>query len=259
MSPSGQVNQLHADTAPQGLRVTSRFLALYRLMLRLQVTRARLTALTIGGAFAVLVAFVLRGSHQSNVTQVGAVLIGEYGLWLLVPITALLLSSATLGEVYDEGTLVYLWLRPVPRWQLAVSSFLSSLTVALPITLIPLLAAATATGASSDLITGVLLTVPLSLFAYCGAFCALGLISRRCFIWGLLYIFIIEGFVARGGESLAKLAIRSYSESLLSGLTGADLRPFDVIAPPYSWIVPLAVGFLGVLLTIRRLRVQDIP
>src|SRR4051794_23027069 len=90
----------------------SKFLAIYRVFLRLQLSRTRVITLTLGGLLAVLVAVVLRGSGQSNRTQVGAILIGEYGLWLLVPIAALLLSSATLGEAYDEGSIVYLWLRP---------------------------------------------------------------------------------------------------------------------------------------------------
>lgn len=245
-------------TATSG-KPSSRFVALYRLMLRVQLSRARALALVCGGILAVLVALVLRGSGQSDQMQVGALLIGEYGLWLLVPITALLLCSATLGEIHDDGTLVYLWLRPVPRWMLAMSAFVSSLTVALPVTLIPLLLAALLTGAPVDLAIGVLVTVPLSLLAYCGIFTALGLKSRRSFVWGLLYIFIIEGFVARGGDSLAKLAIRSYSESVLADITGANLAPFAVIASPYSWIVPLAAALLGVLYTIRRLHVQDIP
>lgn len=251
--------QSGTGAAGRSARRASRFAALYRLMLRLQLSRTRLFALSVGGLLGVLVALVLRGSKQSNMLQVGAVLIGEYGLWLLVPITALLLSSATLGEVNDEETLVYLWLRPVPRWQLALSAVLSSLTIAVPITVIPLMVAAAVTGAPAELLWGVLVTVPLSLVAYCGVFCALGLRSNRSFIWGLLYIFIVEGFVARGGESLARLAIRSYSESLLADMTGADLKPFNVIASPSSWILPIAVGTLGVLYTIRRLRVQDIP
>ena len=130
----------------------------------------------------------------SNLMQVGANLMREYGLWLLVPIAALLLATATLGEMYDDGTLVYLWLRPVARWQIAVAAMASTMTVALPITLVPLLIAALLTGAPADLAIGVLVTVPLSLVAYVGGFTALGLKSRRAIVWGLMYI---DGLVLR--------------------------------------------------------------
>jgi ABC-2 type transport system permease protein len=240
-------------------RQPSAFVALFRLFLRTQITRARLAALTIGGALAIVVAFALRRSAQTNPDQIGAVLVGEYGLWLLVPITALLLASATLGEMYDDGTLVYVWLRPVGRTKVALAAILSSLVVALPLDLVPLLVAAVVSGSSSMLAVGVLVTVTLSLLAYVPAFCALGLRSRRSFIWGLLYIFIVEGFVARGGESLAKLAVRSYSESVLASITGANLEPFSVIGLPWAWIVPLAVGGLSLGYLVRRLRAQDIP
>jgi ABC-2 type transport system permease protein len=250
---------VRAAIEPSAGRQPSPFLAIYRLLLRLQMTKARLFGLAALGSLAVVVALVIRSTRQSDPTQAGAALVNEYGLWLLVPITALLLASATLGEANDDGSLVYLWLRPVARWQLAVAALLSSMTVALPLTLIPLLLAGLLTGASGELTVGVLVTVPLILFAYCGAFGALGLRSRRSVIWGLAYIFIIEGFVARGGDTLAKLGIRSYAASLLGDLTGTELDPFDVINPPWTWLVPAAIGVLGVLYAVRRLHVQDIP
>jgi len=228
-------------------------------MLRLQASPLRLVGLSAGGLLAVAVAVMLRSARQSDPLQVGAILIGEYGLWLLVPITALLLSSSTLGELYDDGTLVYLWLRPIPRSRLVFAAVLSTFSLALPITLVPLLLAAVVSRGGQTLTVGVLVTVPLVLFAYVGVFSALALKSRRSVIWGLFYIFIIEGFVARGGESLAKLAIRSYGYSVLGDMTEATLEPFAVVAAPWSWLMPLVIGALSVGYAVHRLHVQDVP
>ena len=47
--------------------------------------------------------------------EAGTSFIDAFGLSLLVPVTTLVFASAALGDPADDGTLVYLWLRPVPR------------------------------------------------------------------------------------------------------------------------------------------------
>ena len=39
----------------------------------------------------------------------------SYGLSLLIPVVALVFASAALGYLAEDGTLVYLWLRPLAR------------------------------------------------------------------------------------------------------------------------------------------------
>jgi ABC-2 type transport system permease protein len=230
---------------------------LFTLFVKMQLTRARVIGLSLAGLVGVLVALALHNASRLD-PNVGPDLVSLFGLELFVPVTALLLSTATLGDMNDDGTLVYLWMRPVARWRIVATSVGSSFLAALPLTLIPLLLAAVITGNSADLVIGTLVSVPLSLIAYSCFFGALGLRSRRSVIWGLLYIFIIEGFVARGGDGLAHLAIRCYSESVLSSITQIPLDQ-GVIEPPTSWIVPLAVAAVSLVYAVRRLRVQDVP
>ena len=65
-------------------------------------------------------------------------LVDAYGLSLLIPVVALVFASAALGDLAEDGTLVYLWLRPLPRWQLALAAFAASVTVAVPVAVLPL-------------------------------------------------------------------------------------------------------------------------
>jgi len=44
---------------------------------------------------------------------------------------------------------------------------------------------------SDDLVTGTIASATVALVAYTGVFCALGLVTRRSLVWGLLYIFAI--------------------------------------------------------------------
>ena len=46
---------------------------------------------------------------------------------------------------------------------------------------------------------------------------------KRPLVWGLLYIFIWEGFVARAGPTAARLAVRAYGSSILNHFTDAKI------------------------------------
>ena len=52
----------------------------------------------------------------------GATLVNDYGLTVLVPVVALVFSSSTLGDLVDDKTLVYIWLRPVNRLTVAAAA-----------------------------------------------------------------------------------------------------------------------------------------
>ena len=76
-------------------------------------------------------------------------------------------------------------------------------------------------------------------------------------MWGLLYILIWEGFVAQANASAARLAIRSYTRSLLAHTADVYLRLADV-AVAAAWIVPLVVGVVAAIYATFRLARQDV-
>ena len=80
---------------------------------------------------------------------------------------------------------------------------------------------------------------------------------KRSLLWGLFYVFIWEGFVSRAGETASRLAIRSYTSSVLAEATGFSLRLAD-ISSPYRYLVPLLVLAAALAYASHRLRVQDV-
>jgi ABC-2 type transport system permease protein len=231
------------------------FEALYWLILRSQATRARLALLGALGLVAILIGFAI-GSSDST-AKAGTDFINVFGLTLAVPITTLVFASAALGDFIDDSTMVYLWLRPVARWKLAVAAAAASFTVVLPLVLVPLLVAAAATGKGGGLVAGTAAAATLGVAAYTGIFVMLGVRVRRSLLWGLFYVFIWEGFVSRAGETASRLAIRSYTSSVLSDATGFTLRLAD-ISSPYRIVVPLVVLVVALAYATHRLRVQDV-
>jgi ABC-2 type transport system permease protein len=232
-------------------------LSLYRVMLRNQVTRARVLGLLVLGAVGVVTGLAIGASDLVDHQLAGARFVDAYGLALLAPVATLVFASATLGDPSEDGTLVYLWLRPIPRSRIIVAAFLSSVTVALPVVVGPMLLAAAATGAGTDLVRGAGVATAVSVVAYSAVFVALGLRVKRALMWGLLYIFIWEGFVAQANTSAARLAIRSYTRSLLSQIADVYLRLADVELRA-AWSIPLCVAVLALAYGTFRLTRQDV-
>ncbi len=230
---------------------------LYRLLLRMQLTRARLIAIGALGVVAVVVGATIGSSPSIDHAHRGAQFVSRFGLALLVPVASLVFASAALGDPNEDGTLVYLWLRPVARWKIVVAAALSSMTATWPVVVVPLALSAALTGGGADLVAGTVAAVTVAMVGYVGLFVALGLRVKRALVWGLLYIFIWEGFVATANTSAARLAIRTYGRSVLVSISNTDLGSTQISSP---WLVltPILVAVVALTYATRRLRRQDI-
>jgi ABC-2 type transport system permease protein len=207
------------------------------------------------GLLGVVIAIPLRSADDP--LRAATHFIDRFGLTLVLPITTLVFASAALGDFIDDNTMVYLWMRPVPRSSLALAAATATVTVVLPLVVIPLAAAAIVSGAGSDLVVGTILASVVGGVAYTGLFVTLGVRVKRPLLWGLLYILVWENFIARRGESASRLAISSYTRSILSTITDFELRLADKPAAACV-IVPLAVTAAALWYASRRLTVQDV-
>ncbi len=233
------------------------FAVLYRLILRSVATTGRIAALGALGALGIVVGSALGADSARE----GAQFVGLFGLSVVVPLTTLVFATATLGDIIDDGTMVYLWLRPVARFRIVAAAAAATLTVVAPLVLVPLVIAAALTGAGTDVVIGAALSALFGVVAYTGLFVMLGVRVRRSLIWGLLYVLIWEGFVANAGETASRLAVRSYTRSILSevGLpSGVKPLRLATISPFYSYVIPIVVFFAALAYATRRMQRQDV-
>ena len=229
---------------------------LWRTFLSGQLSAGRLVGLGALGALVVVLGIAIGAAEGARPLDDGVSLVRSYGLALFVPVTALVFASAALGEPNEDGTLAYLWLRPVARWKLVAAAATAALTVTLPAVVGPLAVAASATGAGSSLVGATLASCALATVAYVGVFTWLGLRVRRALLWGLLYVLVWEGFVARVGGTASLLAIRTSSTSLLARLAGVE--GLAEVSLATSVALPLLAAGAGVVLATRRLARQDV-
>lgn len=230
----------------------------YRIVLRQLVTRGRIAALFMVGAVVTAVAVAVGTAGEvSDPVETGVRLISDLGFTTLVPIVSLVFASAALGDMREDGTLVYLWLRPMDRWPVVVGAWSASITVSLPLTLVPLVVSSFAVDGGNDLIAATALAGGVGVLAYSALFVLLGLLLKNSIVWGLGYILIWEGLVAAFGSFAAKLAIRGYTRSILTSMTEIDLDLGD-LSLQVGIIVPLVVTGAALALAGARLRTMDV-
>ena len=231
--------------------------AVFRLVLRTQVTRGRVAALGAVGLLGIVLGFAIGQSNSFARTNAAFGFVGGYGLGLLVPITALVFAAAALGDPAEDGTLVYLWHRPIARSRIVVAAAGAAWCIAIPFAVVPTAIAAAATGGGRDLVLAAIASSLLAVAAYSGLFLCLGLVVQRALAWGLAYVLIWEGFVARSGTGPARLSILVYARSLLAAMADHD-PPRLAASVPFAVGVPLVIGALALAATVVALRRIDV-
>lgn len=227
----------------------------YRVVLRQLTSVGRIIALTSLSLVATAAAIAL-GSADGDI-EAAVRLISGLGFAVIIPVVALVFGGAAIGDLREDKTLVYLWLRPMNRWPIVVGAFLAATTLTAPITLIPVVAASIVSDTGGGIVSGTIIAGIVAVIAYNAVFTLLGVWLKRFIVWGLAYILIWEGFIALGGAGVARFAIRKYTRSILVDRTGVDLELAD-FSLTTGIVVPLVAAAVALALASWRLGRQDI-
>ena len=254
-------------TAPQSTRARRhvpgiRAAALtYRVLIRQVITPGKLAALGTLGALMILVGWLVGFTAEAERSAAGLLRDGAgyadgFGLIIIVPIVALVFGSSVLGETREDGTLVYLWLRPMGRTPIVVGAAAAAATAALPLTVIPTAAggwlAADGVEGSADLALAAAAAAALGTAAYSSLFVLVGLLVKKPIMWGIGYILLWEGLAVGLGDFAARLSLRGYTRSVLSRVGEIDYG-FDPHTTTTALIVLAAVAVVGLALAAVRL------
>jgi len=173
---------------------------------------------------------------------------------MVLPLVALVLGTAVLGSEIDDGTIVYLLVKPIARRWIILATAL----VASGVTAVLVVPSAVLTGLLTSGIGAASLTTTfafavaclLGAIAYSSAFLALSTVTSRALVIGLVYTLIWEGVVAGLLEGTRFLSIRQATLGVAAALGGK--RPgADPLDPAIS-IVILTVVTVGALVIATR-------
>jgi len=239
-------------TTLQAIRLT------HSVLMKQLITKGRLIGIAIIGVLPILLGWVI-GAQSNDPLEAGVGFVSYMGLSILVPIVALIFASASLGDTREDGTLVYLWLRPISRLSVSTGAWAASVTIALPLTVIPMAVSALLLDVGNNVVTATIITSILAVVAYSGLFVTLGLIVKNPVLWGLAYIFIWEAIVASFAKPAAALAVSGYSRAIITGRTNVE---FDYLFDPsqsVSILMLIIITIAGIALSSARLNRLEVP
>jgi ABC-2 type transport system permease protein len=227
--------------------------ALYRLLLRTQITVPRLLGIGALSALSILIGVFAR--LDDNPAQAAADAVSGFGLGVLVPLAALWFGTSAIGDLVEDKLLVYLWLKPVPRWQLPAAAILATVSLVVPLTALPLMASAWL--AAGDVAWPTLLAASLAALAYSGLFAAAGLWFRRAVWLGLAFVLIWENVVAYAAEGSARYTVLGWASTVLGLAPGVDVE-LDAGSVAAAFVILPGIAIAAWLAATWRYRRTDI-
>jgi ABC-2 type transport system permease protein len=239
---------------PAGPRARVSLLALYRLLLRTQITVPRLLGIAGLGALAIVIGLFARWGDDPAQGATDAV--SQFGLGILVPFATLWFGTSAVGDLIEDRLLVYAWLKPVSRWQLPAAAILATASVVVPLTALPVCVAALAAGAT-DTAVWALLAATLAALAYSGLFVAAGIWFRRAIWWGLAFVLIWENVVANAAEGIGRFTVVGWASSVLGLAPGVDVE-LEAGSAAAALVVLPAIAVAAWLVGTWRYRRADI-
>jgi ABC-2 type transport system permease protein len=270
--PMAPTAGLHSPDAPGADAGPTKpvFSALCGLMARTQITRVRVGAVLLLSALSIASGVAYGNGVRIGVVKQplvsGAQWIDELGLAFVVPVATLLFASSMFGDLTEDKTLVYMWLRPVSRARITLAAALTSYVATWPLVVPALAATAACTGGGQALVLATIFSASIAIAGYTGVFVALGARVRVPLVWGLLYIMIWEKYVSSAGAIAQALSLRTYATSVLEALTvrfagistsGVTLNLAWLPLVP-AVVVPLGVSALALVYATRRLARQEV-
>ncbi len=234
--------------------------ALVSLTLRALLNRRRTLLLALLGGLLMLVAalFRLGDPTGTEATRFTGRLVADFGLAVLLPLVTVIVGTAAVGSELDDGTIVYLLSKPVPRWliilvKLSVTWVVGAALVAIPI----LLGGTIGTGGDVGIGAGYAVASLLGALEYTAAFIALSLVTSRALVVGLAYVVVWEGVVAGLFAGTRVLSIRQHALAVGDALVGEGAVTAELELST-ALLVGGAVIVLATALAMRRLMVVEL-
>jgi ABC-2 type transport system permease protein len=234
---------------------------LVRFYLRSLLGRRRVLAAAAFCLLPVVLAGLVRlagspGEAEPTIVNVSSFLV----VAVVLPIVALVFGTAVLGSTIGDRTIVYLLATPVERWRMAVLG----VVVAVALTVVFVGAGGVVALLLLGVDRGLVWPIPvlgggwlLGACCYGALFVALGTVTSRALVVGLLYVSLWEGSLSGLFPGAGVASVRRYIEALTGGLgdflgVPASTLPRGDVAPLDGVLLAALVTGVAVVVAARR-------
>ena len=163
-------------------------------------------------------------SHAQPGASAG--LTGNFAMGTLLPLMCLLIGTGVIGPEIDDGSIVYLLAKPVPRWRILASKLAVALAATVVFAVVPIAAGAAIAGDVHGQLTAAYgVAALLAGIAYTTIFVALSVLTRNAVIVGLLYALLWESVLGGYVPGVRDVSVRQWAlapaEHMLSAADAA--------------------------------------
>lgn len=195
-------------------------------------------------------------------------------LYFVLPLVCMFIMLPVLSELYEKGSVGYLYTRPAPRWKILMGMYLGAYAASLPVFLIGVLGPVLLgilTGSESSMTEwlslgmGIFAILAIAGLAY-GSICIfIGVKTKRPIIWAFLVLLGLGSTMGSLPGAGQEFSLHYYLISLAykwCGVTGSksDLfSPLETIASvPVSLSILVATSAVMMALTALAARQRDV-
>src|SRR5450759_3469064 len=220
--------------------------------------------LTVRGLFGrrravllVILAALTRWASGGDPTA-SAGLTGGFAMGTVVPLMCLLVGTGVIGPEIDDGSIVYLLAKPLPRRTILLLKLVVALAAALVFAAPPAMASAAIAGDQGMRLTMAFgVTAALAAITYTTIFVALSVVTRNAVIVGLLYALVWETLLGGYVPGVRDVSVRQWAlapaEQLL-GTRAAEWGVTSVVSVTVGLALLAATTVAAAVLAVRRLQ-----
>lgn len=181
----------------------------------------------------------------------------EVVLGVLLPLTALIFGTTAFGGELEDGTLIYLLVKPLSRPMVALAKYVVAVAVtAGTVALAALLAWLALRNAElpGTFVRAFAVAVLVGAVLYGGIFSYLGLFTRRGLVVGLLYVIVFENILARNLPGVRWLSVREFAVTVAREVGGDVIRTATPAVPMSTvWVAGGVILAVALAMTMRSL------
>jgi ABC-2 type transport system permease protein len=190
-------------------------------------------------------------AYNVDPQQWGQPVVIGLGLAVMLPVIALIVGTGVLGSEVDDGTIVHILTKPLPRRDIILAKLLvaagfSAVASAVPLFVVGVLADGTRFGLA------LAAAAAAGAVAYSALFLLLSLVTRRPVLLGLVYILVWEGLLGRYVSGTRSLSIEQYVITIADKIAPTTMLPGKV-SLTVAIVMSLIFAISGTLYAIRRL------
>lgn len=178
---------------------------------------------------------------------IASVLLLGLGVTVVLPLTALIIGTSVLGSEIDDGTIVHILTKPLPRREIVLTKYAVATAVSAVVVAVPMLIAGTIAD-SVRLGLGLAVGSAIGAVIYSALFVMASLLLRRAVLACLAYVLLWEGLLGNVLDGIKVLSVEKYVTEFAATIsgTGAIQAPMSltvaIVMSAVLTVVPLVIA-----------------